>query len=78
MCWLRWISSGRFSQESGVKEKKKATKLGSILVKKWSQCQASKAHVRLSRAAFHAQGLSGFPLLDLKGEVMSSSLGGLV
>lgn len=23
MCWLRWISSGRFSQESGVKEKKK-------------------------------------------------------
>lgn len=79
MCWLRWISSGRFSQESGVKrKKKKATKLGSILVKKWSQCQASKAHVRLSRAAFHAQGLSGFPLLDLKGEVMSSSLEGLV
>ncbi len=75
MCWLRWISSGRFSQERGVKEKKKATKLGSFLVEKWSQCQwqASKAHVRLSRVAFHAQGRSGFSLLALKGEVMLSS-----
>lgn len=73
MCWLRWISSGRFSQERGVKEKKKATKLGSFLVKKWSQWQASKAHVRLSRAAFHSQGRSGFSFLDLKGEVISLS-----
>lgn len=43
------------------------------MVKKWSQWQASKAHVRLSRAAFHSQGRSGFSLLDLKGEVISSS-----
>lgn len=59
----------------GSKGKKKATKLGSFLVKKWTQCQwqASKAHVRLSRAAFHAQGRSGFSLLALKGEVMLSS-----
>lgn len=30
MCWLRWISSGRFSQERGVKKKegKKGRKLG--------------------------------------------------
>lgn len=76
MCWLRWISSGRFSQESGVKEKKKkATKLGSFLVKKWSQWQwqASKAHVRFSRAAFYSQGLSVLSILNVEEEVMSSS-----
>jgi len=28
MCWLRWISSGRFSQERGVKEKKRGKKEG--------------------------------------------------
>lgn len=57
------------------KGKKKATKLGSFLVKKWSQCQwqASKAHVRLSRAAFHAYGCNGFSLLNVKGEAMSPS-----
>lgn len=71
------IFPGKWSK--GKKKKKKATKLGSYLVKKWSQCQwqASKAHARLSRAAFHAPGLSGFSPLDLQGEAMSSSTEGL-
>lgn len=56
----------------GSKEKKKATKLGCVFVKKWTQCQwqTSKAHVCLSSASFHAQGGSGSSLLTLMGEVM--------
>lgn len=63
-----------FPGKGSKEEKKKATKLGSFLVKKWTQCQwqESKALVCLS-AAFHAQGCSGFSSLTLKGEVMSLS-----
>lgn len=66
MCWLRWISSGRFSQERGVKKKKKRRKgyKTGLLFGEKAESVSGKAHVCLSKPEAS---------VDPRGEVVSSS-----
>lgn len=79
MCWLRWISSGRFSQERGVKKKKRQQNWAPFWWK--SRVSVSGRQAKLisacQRLPFKAQGLGGSPPVDQRGEVVSSSSGGL-
>lgn len=79
MCWLRWISSGRFSQERGVKKKKRQQNWTPFWWK--SRVSVSGRQVTLmspcQRLLFKAQGRGGSPTVDQRGDVLSPSSGRL-